>query len=46
VYEFNAALLAAMNEPATLSRFMSKVQPFTDLIGMEVPPEFFDEDDE
>jgi Fe-S-cluster containining protein len=46
VYEFNAALLAAMNGPATLSQFLSKVQPFTDLIGMEVPPEFLDEDEE
>jgi Fe-S-cluster containining protein len=44
VYEFNAALLAAWDEPTTQSRFLSKVQPFTDLVGTEVPPEFLDEE--
>jgi Fe-S-cluster containining protein len=44
VYEFNAALLAAMNEPTTRSRFLSMVQPFTNLTGSEVPPEFLDEE--
>ena len=46
VYEFNAALLAAMNEPAARSRFLNKVQPFTDLTGSEVPPEFLDEEED
>lgn len=45
VYEFNAALLAALNEPTTRSRFLSKVQPFTDLVGTEVPPEFLEEEE-
>lgn len=46
VYEFNAALLAAMDETTALSRFLSQVQPFTDLVGTEVPPEFLDEDED
>ncbi len=46
VYELNAALNAALNEPTTRSRFLSKVQPFTDLGGMEVQAEFLDEDEE
>jgi Fe-S-cluster containining protein len=43
VYEFNAALLTAMNEPDARSRFLSKVQPFTDLVGTDVPPEFLED---
>jgi Fe-S-cluster containining protein len=46
VYEFNAALIAAMNEPATQSRFLSKVQPFSDLTGSDVPPEFLEQGEE
>lgn len=45
VYEFNAALLAAIDEPTTLSRFLSKVQPFTELVGTEVPPEFLEDEE-
>ena len=43
VYEFNAALLTAMNEPDARSRFLSKSQPFTDLVGTDVPPEFLED---
>ncbi|HEU4654879.1 MAG TPA: YkgJ family cysteine cluster protein [Steroidobacteraceae bacterium] len=45
VYELNAALNAALNEPSTRSRFLSKVQPFTDLGGMEVPPAFLEDEE-
>jgi Fe-S-cluster containining protein len=45
VYEFNAALTAAMDEPTTQSRFLSKIQPFTHLVGSQVPPEFLEEDE-
>jgi Fe-S-cluster containining protein len=44
VYELNTALNAALNEPSTRSRFLSKVQPFTNLGGMAVQPEFLDEE--
>jgi Fe-S-cluster containining protein len=46
VYEFNAALIAAMNEPATQTRFLSKVPPFSDLAGSDVPPEFLEEEED
>jgi Fe-S-cluster containining protein len=45
-YEFNAALSAALNEPNTRSRFLSNEQPFTDLTGSEVPPEFLEGEEE
>jgi Fe-S-cluster containining protein len=46
VYEFNAALITAMNAPASQSRFLNKTQPFTDLAGSEVPPEFLEDTEE
>jgi Fe-S-cluster containining protein len=44
VYELNAALMAVLNDPAARSRFLSKVHPFVDLVGREVPSELLDEE--
>jgi Fe-S-cluster containining protein len=44
VYEMNTALAAALSEPSTRARFLSKVQAFTDLVGFDVPTEFLDEE--
>jgi Fe-S-cluster containining protein len=44
VYEFNTALAAAMAQPAaTRARFDTKLAPFTDVEGFDVPAQFMDE---
>lgn len=44
-YELNCALQAAISEPAARERFESRLQPFTQLSGEDVPVEFDDLDD-
>jgi Fe-S-cluster containining protein len=46
VYELNAAFQAAISDPSARQRFESKLGPFVDLPGNEVPPEFGDLDEE
>jgi Fe-S-cluster containining protein len=41
-YELNCALDAALSEPRARARFESRLKPFTDLRGEEVPAEFDD----
>jgi Fe-S-cluster containining protein len=43
-YELNTALAAAMVEPESRLRFLRSERPFPDLEGLEVPPEFGDDD--
>jgi len=44
VYELNCAFDAAMSEPRARERFQSKLSPFTELSGDDVPAEFDDLD--
>jgi Fe-S-cluster containining protein len=45
VFELNAALEAALSEPASRARFDARMAPFVSLEGDEVPPEFGDLED-
>jgi Fe-S-cluster containining protein len=45
VYELNRALDAAVADPGARERFESRLKPFTNLAGDEVPAEFDDLDD-
>jgi Fe-S-cluster containining protein len=44
VYELNSALVAALSQPNALARFEAKEDPFPELHGWDVPPEFDEED--
>jgi Fe-S-cluster containining protein len=44
VYELHNALMAALSQPDALARFEAKQNPFGDLHGWDVPPEFDEED--
>jgi Fe-S-cluster containining protein len=41
-YELNSALDAALSEPGARERFESRLKPFTNLAGEQVPAEFDD----
>jgi Fe-S-cluster containining protein len=39
-YELNSALAVALTDPEALHRFLAKQEPFPDLLGIDVEPEF------
>jgi Fe-S-cluster containining protein len=43
-YEMNTALAAALDDPESRARFLRGERPFPQLEGVEVPPEFGDDD--